>query len=141
MGDAGGAFDSAALRIRAQHMLPRLRDMLQRAHRIGVRIVAGTDSDYGPNSLIRIGQEMTYLVEFGFSPLESIQAATIHSAEMLRLEKSIGLVEVGYQADLIAVERNPLEDITTVQDPVLVISNGRVVLDRLNPESRRRTTR
>ena len=141
MGDAGGAFDSAALRIRAQHMLPRLRDMLQRAHRIGVRIVAGTDSDYGPSSLVRIGQEMTYLVEFGFSPLESIQAATIRSAEMLRLEKSIGLVEVGYQADLIAVERNPLEDITTVQDPVLVISNGRVVLDRLNPESRRRTTR
>jgi imidazolonepropionase-like amidohydrolase len=134
MRDAGGAFDSPALRIRGQHMQPRMRDMLQRAHRIGTRVVAATDSDYEPNSLVRIGQEMTHLVELGFAPLESIQAATIHAAEMLRLEKSIGLVEAGYDADLIAVEKNPLEDITTVQDPLLVISNGRVGLDRLNPD-------
>ncbi|HEU4747685.1 MAG TPA: amidohydrolase family protein [Gemmatimonadaceae bacterium] len=135
--DAGGAFDSPALRIRGEHMLPRARDMLQRAHRIGVRIVAATDSDYGPNSVIRIGQEMTYFVEFGFTPLESIQAATIRAAEMLRLEKSIGVVEAGYEADLIAVEKNPLGDITTLQDPLLVISNGRVVFDRLNPDPTR----
>jgi imidazolonepropionase-like amidohydrolase len=135
--DAGGAFDSPALRIRGEHMLPRARDMLQRAHRIGVKIVAATDSDYGPNSVIRIGQEMTYFVEFGITPLESIQAATIRAAEMLRLEKSIGLVEAGYEADLIVVEKNPFEDITTVQDPLLVISNGRVGLDRLNPASTR----
>jgi imidazolonepropionase-like amidohydrolase len=137
MRDAGGAFDSAALRIRGQHMLPRTRDMLQRAHRIGTRIVAATDTNYEPNSLIRIGQEMTYFVELGFTPLESIQAVTIRAAEMLQLEKSIGLVEAGYEADLIAIEKNPLEDITTVQDPLLVISNGRVSLDRLNPDPAR----
>jgi imidazolonepropionase-like amidohydrolase len=51
---------------------------------------------------------------------------------MLRLEKSIGAVETGLEADLIAVEKNPLETITTIQDPLLVISNGRVGLDRLN---------
>jgi imidazolonepropionase-like amidohydrolase len=133
MRDAGGDFDSAALRIRGQHMLPGLRDMVQRARRIGTRIVVATDTAYEPNSLIRIGLEMAYFVELGFTPLESIQAATIRGAEMLRLEKSIGLVEAGYEADLIAVEKNPLEDITTVQDPLLVISNGRVALDRLNP--------
>lgn len=137
MRDTGGAFDSPALRIRAEHMQPRARDMLQRARKIGVRIVAATDSDYGPNSVIRIGQELTYFVEFGFTPLESIQAATIRAAEMLRLEKSIGLVEAGYEADLIVVEENPLENITTVQDPLLVISNGRVGLDRLNPDPTR----
>ena len=41
------------------------------------------------------------------------------------------LTEAGYEADVIAVEKNPLENMTTVQDPVLVISNGRIAVDRL----------
>jgi imidazolonepropionase-like amidohydrolase len=75
---------------------------------------------------------MTHLVELGLTPLEAIQAATITNAEMLRMEKSIGVVEPGYEADLIVVEGNPLENIVTVQDPLLVISNGRIGVDRLN---------
>ncbi|MGH7176971.1 MAG: amidohydrolase family protein, partial [Tepidisphaeraceae bacterium] len=59
-------------------------------------------------------------------------SATVRNAEMLRLEKSIGVVETGYEADLIALEKNPLEDIVTIQDPLLVISNGRIGFDRLN---------
>jgi imidazolonepropionase-like amidohydrolase len=129
--EAGGDYDVPALRIRGAHMLPRLRDTIVRAHRLGVVIVTGGDTSYGPNSLTRIGQEMTHFVEMGFTPLESIQAATIRNAEMLRLEKSIGAVETGFEADLIAIEKNPIENITTVQDPLLVISNGRVALDRL----------
>jgi imidazolonepropionase-like amidohydrolase len=130
--EAGGDYDVPALRIRGAHMLPRLRDTVVRAHRIGVAIVTGGDTSYGPNSLTRIAQEMTHFVEMGFTPLEAIQSATIRNAEMLRLEKSIGVVETGFEADLIAVEKNPLETITTVQDPLLVISNGRIALDRLN---------
>jgi imidazolonepropionase-like amidohydrolase len=75
---------------------------------------------------------MRYFVEMGFTPLEAIQSATVRNAEMLRLERSIGVVETGYEADLIAVEKNPLEDIVTIQDPLLVISNGRIGLDRLS---------
>jgi imidazolonepropionase-like amidohydrolase len=131
LAEAGGDYDVPALRIRGQHMLPRLRDMVVRAHRMGVVIVAGSDTGYGPTSLTRIGQEVTHFVEMGFAPLEAIQSATIRNAEMLRLDKSIGSVEPGYEADLIAVEKNPLEDITTIQDPLLVISNGRIGLDRL----------
>jgi len=130
--DAGGDYDVPALRIRGEHMLPRLRDVIGRAHRMGVKIVAGTDTGYGPNSLTRVGQEVTHFVEMGLTPLEAIQSATIVSAEMLRLEKSIGSVEAGYEADLIAVEQNPLERIVTLQDPLLVISNGRVGLNRLD---------
>lgn len=129
--DAGGDYDNPALRIRGQHMLPRLRDAVVRAHKAGVRIVTGTDTGYGPNSLTRIGQEATHFVEMGFTPLEALQSATIVNAEMLRLEKAIGAVEVGYEADLIAVEGNPLENIATIQDPLLVISNGRLGVDRL----------
>lgn len=129
--EAGGDYDIAALRIRGEHMLPRLRDAVVRAHRLGVKIVTGGDTAYGPNSLTRIGQEITHFVEMGFKPLEAIQSATLINAEMLRLEKSIGVVETGFEADVIAVEKNPLETITTVEDPVLVISNGRVALNRL----------
>lgn len=130
--EAGGDYDVAALRVRGQHMLPRLRDMVQRAHKLGVRIVTGSDTSYGPNSLTRIGQEMARFVEMGFTPLEAIQAATLVNAEMLRREKSIGTLEAGYEADLMVVEKNPLDEITTVQDPLLVISNGRIGVNRLD---------
>jgi imidazolonepropionase-like amidohydrolase len=132
LAEAGGDYDVPALRIRGEHMLPRLRELIGRAHRIGVKTVAGTDSAYGPSSLVRIGQEVTHFVEMGFTPLEAIQSATLLSAELLRLETSIGAIEVGYEADLIAVEQNPLERIAALQDPLLVISNGRIGLDRLN---------
>ena len=130
--EAGGDYDVPALRIRGAHMLPRLRDTIVRAHTLGVAIVTGGDTGYGPNSLIRIGQEVGHFVEMGFTSLEALQSATIRNAEMLRLEKSIGVIESGFEADLIAVEKNPLEEITTVQDPLLVISNGRIALDRLD---------
>ena len=129
--DAGGDYDVPALRIRGQHMLDRLRATVTRAHAMGVKIVTGGDTGYGPASLTRIGQEMTHFVEMGFTPLQAIQAATLVNAEMLRLEKSVGVLEAGFEADLIAVEMNPLEHIVTVQDPLLVVSNGRVALDRL----------
>jgi imidazolonepropionase-like amidohydrolase len=130
--EAGGDFDVPALRVRGQAMLPTLRATIQRARRTGVTIVTGTDTGYGPNSLARIGQEILHFVEMGFTPFEAIRSATIHNAEMLRLERSIGVLEPGYEADIVVVERNPLEDPTTLQDPHLVISNGRIGLDRLN---------
>jgi imidazolonepropionase-like amidohydrolase len=130
--DAGGDYDVPALRIRGQHMLPRLRDTIVRANKVGVKMVTGSDTGYGPNSLTRIGQEIAHFVEIGFTPLQAIQSATIVNAEMLRLEKSIGVIEAGYDADLIAVEKNPMDDVTVLQDPLLVISNGRFGLDRLD---------
>src|SRR5439155_19105460 len=117
--DAGGDYGGPALRIRGQHMLPRLRETVMHAHKIGVKSVTGGDTGYGPNSLIRIGHEMTHFVEMGFTTLEAIQSATIVNAEMLRLEKSIGAVEPGYEAALIAVDKSPLEYMMTGQDPLL----------------------
>src|SRR6185369_10937810 len=108
------------------------RETVARARTLGVKIVSGTDTGYGPNSLTRISQEITHFVEMGFTPLQALQSATTVGAEMLRLEKSIGVLEPGYDADLIAVEQNPLQNIATTQDPLLVISNGRIGVDRLN---------
>jgi len=127
-----GTAPDPAIRLQALHILPQARETIQRAHQMRLKIVTGTDLNYGPNALPRVSLEMAHFVEMGFTPLEAIQAATIVNAEMLRLEKSIGLLEVGYKAHLLAVEKNPLEDIITVQDPLLVISNGKVAVDRLN---------
>ena len=139
--DVGGDYDNRDLQLRGQHMLPRLKDAIARAHKLGVKIVAGSDTGYGPASVGRVSKEIANLVDAGLSPLAALRAATITNAEMLRLEKQIGQVASGFEADLVVVERNPLEQIATLQDPLLVINNGRVGLDRLNfgrtPTSRR----
>jgi imidazolonepropionase-like amidohydrolase len=130
--EPGGDYDVPALRIRGQHMLPRLRANVLRAHRLGVKIVTGADTGYGPGSTTRVGQEVANLVEIGLTPLEALRCATTNAAELLRLQDAIGAVQPGFEADLIAVDGNPLETIKAVQDPVLVVSNGRVALDRLD---------
>jgi imidazolonepropionase-like amidohydrolase len=130
--DVGGDYDQRDLQLRGRHMLPRLRDAIARAHALGVKIVAGSDTGYGPASVGRLAIEVANLVESGLPPLTALQAATLRNAEMLRLEGRIGRIAPGLEADIMAVERNPLDSVGTLQDPLLVISNGRVAIDRLN---------
>jgi imidazolonepropionase-like amidohydrolase len=130
--EAGGDYDNRDLQLRGRHMLPRLKDAVARAHKMGVKIVAGSDTGYGPASIGRVSIEVANLVESGLPPLAALQAATLNNAQMLRRDKQIGQVAPGFEADLIAVERNPLDDVFTLQDPLLIMSNGRVVHDRLN---------
>lgn len=130
--EPGGDYDVPALRIRGGHMLPRLRHTVQQAHKLGVRIVTGGDTSYGPGSLTRIAQEVFNFVDMGIPPIEALRCATSTAAELLKLERAIGAVEAGFEADLIAVEGNPLDNVRTLQDPLLVVSNGRVALNRLD---------
>lgn len=130
--EVGGDYDNRDLMLRGRHMLPNLRSAIARAHKAGVKIVAGSDTGYGPASVARLAIEIVNLADSGLPPLAALQAATIVNAEMLRREKQIGQVAPGFEADLLVVERNPLEHLVTLQDPLLVISNGRVGLDRLN---------
>lgn len=130
--DVGGDYDNRDLQLRGRHMLPRLKETIARAHTLGVRIVAGSDTGYGPASVGRVSTEIANLVDSGLSPLQALQAATLVNAQMLMKEKQIGQLAANFEADLIVVERNPLEAVGTLQDPLLVISNGRVGLDRLN---------
>jgi imidazolonepropionase-like amidohydrolase len=71
-------------------------------------------------------------VDLGFTPLEALQSATVRAAELLRLDKTTGALAAGMDADFIAVDGNPLKDPRVLQDVLLVVSNGRVALDRLN---------
>jgi imidazolonepropionase-like amidohydrolase len=113
------------------HMIPRAERTIRRAHALGVRIVTGADADYGPQSITRVSHEVTRLAGLGLSPLEALQAATINAAELLRIADRTGRIAPGFEADLIAVEENPLENPVTLQDVLLVVSNGRVGLNRL----------
>jgi imidazolonepropionase-like amidohydrolase len=128
----GGEYDNRDLQLRGRHMLPRLRDTIARAHKAGVRIVAGSDTGYGPASVGRLSIEVANLVEAGVPPLAAVQAATITNAQMLRRDTQIGQVVAGFEADLLVVEHNPLEHVPTLQDPLLVVSNGHIAIDRLN---------
>ena len=128
----GGDYDNSGLHLRGSHMLPRLRETTERAHELGVKIVAGADTGYGPNSVTRIAHEVAAFVEIGMTPLQALQTATTVAAELLGIERRAGSLEPGFEADLVVVERNPLEYIRALQDPLLVVSNGRIAVNRLS---------
>ena len=127
---AGGDYDNAVLNIRGRHMLPRVQQMAGLAHELGVRIVAATDTGYGPNSTTTLAHELLELVEIGMSPHEALQAATTTAAELFGMNDRVGRLEPGYEADLIVLERNPLDDIGVVQDVLMVVSDGAVIVQR-----------
>ena len=129
--EPGGDYDNRDLLLRGRHMLPRLRETVQNAIKLGVKIVAGADTSYGPNSVTRISHEVAAFVEMGMTPLQALQSATTLAADLLGITSRVGAIEPGLEADLVVVERNPLEQVRTLHDPLLIVSNGRVVVNRL----------
>ena len=129
--EPGGDYDNPVLFIRGQHMLPALENTVKMAYDLGIKIVTGADTGYGPNSTTRVGMEITNFVRLGMKPMDAIQSATIVGAELLQISNKTGTVEVGKEADLIVITKNPLEDIRTIQDVVFVMSNGQIGLNRL----------
>jgi imidazolonepropionase-like amidohydrolase len=97
----------------------------------GVKIVAATDTDYGSESTLRLGQELEELVGIGMSNLEVIQAATSRAAELLQIDGHTGRIAEGLDADLLIIERNPLENVKAVYDPLMIINNGKIIINRL----------
>lgn len=129
--DPGGDDDDPVLHIRAEHMIPVAQTMVRRARALGVHVITGVDSQYGPASVTRVSQEIVAFTELGFTPMEAITSATSLAAECLGLGAKTGRLASGLDTDLIVVEGNPLEDIRVIQDVTVVVSNGRVALNRL----------
>ncbi|HJU67134.1 MAG TPA: amidohydrolase family protein [Gemmatimonadaceae bacterium] len=100
---------------------------LSLAARNGVSIVFGTDGGVLPHG--RNAEELRALVDAGLTPLEAIRAATVNAARAFRIQDSIGTLEPGKVADLVAVAGDPLADIGTLARPLLVVSRGRIVRD------------
>jgi imidazolonepropionase-like amidohydrolase len=132
LAEPGGDYDNPVLQRRGQMMMPILKHAIERAKALNVKIGAGSDTSYGPRSITTLGREIVMLAESGLAPLDALQAATTRNAELLRLEKEVGQVAQGFQADLVVVAGNPLQDIRTVLDPLMVVSNGRIAVDRLS---------
>jgi len=130
--EPGGDYDDPVTQARAMHMIPRATRTIQQAHRLGVKLATGADVSYTPQSITRVSHEIRRFVELGLTPLKALQAATINTAELFGIQDRTGRIAPGLEADLIAVEENPLENPVTLQDILLVISNGRVGLNRLS---------
>ena len=127
----GGDYDDPVLQLRGQHMRPRIEDTIRRAHAIGIRMATGADTDYGPEGVTRIAHEVMRFHDLGLSTVESLASATSGAAELLGIASRTGRVAPGLEADLIVLDGNPLDDPAWLQDVLIVITNGRVVLNRL----------
>jgi len=128
----GGDYDDPVLQVRGRHMLPRVMEAVATARRLGVKIVAATDTGFRPDSTLTLQHEIEALTKCGLSPMEAIQAATSVAAELLEIDDRTGAIRQGYEADLIVVDQNPLDNILSLQDVLLVVNNGKVMLDRLS---------
>lgn len=109
--------------------LENSRSLLPKARERGVDIAMGTDAgtvtENGENPI-----ELVHMVDAGFTPLEAIRAATIVSSKMLGVDGTVGRLEAGYAADLVAVRGNPLADVSILSDPDrvdFVLRDGNIV--------------
>ena len=99
---------------------------LNKAYKKGLKIVLGTDAGCFPWS-VNQAKEFEYLVKkAGFSPLDAIKAGTSVAAELLGQSAEIGHLAPGMLADIVAVNGDPLQDITALQRVMLVMKNGQI---------------
>ncbi|HZT75525.1 MAG TPA: amidohydrolase family protein [Vicinamibacterales bacterium] len=122
---AGYTFSPEALATIEKGIAPTI-DVLRRARAKHVKITFGTDAVAGAHG--RNADEFVYRVRDAHeTPMDALVSATSLSAESLRLGDRIGTIATGYDADLVAVAGNPLDDITSVRRVVFVMKGGAVV--------------
>jgi imidazolonepropionase-like amidohydrolase len=129
--------EDISLRIRTWHMQPALRKVVKKALALGIPLAAATDGSYGDGedtARVRVQHDIEQMVEVGMTPLQAIHAATASGARVLGIEGRTGTLAVEREADFIVIDRDPLEDIRAIHEPLLVITNGKVVVDRLYPD-------
>jgi len=97
----------------------------ERAHKAGVNIAYGTDSGVSPHGTN--AEEALLMVANGMSESDVLVAATINAADLLDMSDSIGTIEVGKFADIIAVDASPLENIDELLDVDFVMKGGSVI--------------
>jgi imidazolonepropionase-like amidohydrolase len=89
----------------------------------GVKIALGTDAAVYPHGL-NAHELDVYVNQLGMAPLKALQTATINAADLMGLTSKAGTLEPGKWADIIAVEKNPLDDVRVLQDVKFVMKAG-----------------
>ncbi|TFW35393.1 Xaa-Pro dipeptidase [Massilia horti] len=104
------------------------RDNFRKAYKGGAKMAFGTDAGVYPHG--DNARQFRYMVQYGMTPMQAIQAATINAADLLGWKDRIGSVSVGKYADLIAVKGDPLADPAELTRVNFVMKGGAVVKDQ-----------
>jgi imidazolonepropionase-like amidohydrolase len=125
----------ATLAVEAEFMAPEVREKavrvgndmagnFEKAHKAGVNVAYGTDSGISPHGTN--AEEAVLMVDAGMSEMDVIIAATVNAADLIDMSESLGTIEAGKFADIIAVDASPLADISELLDVDFVMKGGKV---------------
>ena len=111
---------------RLEYKIRRKQENMMRMVKMGVQIVAGSDG-IGLGNSDRLIRAMELMVEAGLTPMQVITAATSNGAKAMNMGHLFGTVKKGLKADIIAVEGDPSENISTLRSIKMVMSEGKIV--------------
>jgi imidazolonepropionase-like amidohydrolase len=97
------------------------RDSFRKAVNAGAKMVFGSDAAIYPHG--DNGKQFSRMVTFGMTPIQALQAATINSAALLK-QDNLGQIKTGFMADIIAVDGNPLDNISLMENVTFVMKDG-----------------
>jgi imidazolonepropionase-like amidohydrolase len=117
---------------RREEFLQGIQEEMRMAKSLGVKMAAGFDAG-GPDSQGKNARELAAMVRRGLTPLEAIRATTVNAAELLSWQDKVGALDPEHYADLIAVDGDPLADVTVLQHVKFVMKGGTVVRDANSP--------
>lgn len=100
------------------------RDNFRKAVQAGVKVAYGTDAGVYPHGLN--AKQFVYMVKYGLSPAQAIQSATVWAADLLGKRKELGSITPGKYADVIAVDGDPLKDISVMEHVSFVMKDGKI---------------
>lgn len=110
---------------KAKAVMPAARKNIAHAFASGVKVAFGTDAAVYPHGLN--AHEFAVMVKLGLTPLQAIQAATVNAADLLGWQGKVGSLDPGAWADIVAVDGDPLKDVTTLEHVKFVMKGGEVV--------------
>src|SRR5947209_3473606 len=113
------------LLVKAKAVMPAARKNVAHAFASGVKVAFGTGAAVYPHGLN--AHEFAVMVKLGLGPLQAIQAATVNDADLLGWSDKVGTIEPGKWADIIAVDGDPVKDVTTLEHVKFVMKGGEVV--------------
>ncbi len=104
---------------------PKIQGTFAKAYKKGVKIAFGTDAGVFPHGLN--GREFKYMNEAGMPAIETIESATLSAAKLLKIDDKLGSISVGKLADLVAVDGDPLQDMSLMEKVSFVMKDGVIV--------------